>query len=362
MSDDTPLTLQEIIGSARLNLDDGDWDYLVGGSETETTLRRNRLALDRLGLRPRVLTDVSSVDTRGRLLGHELRIPVILPPIGSMQVFHESGAAGPAEAAGRFGTMSFLSSVSAPGVDATAAASEAPKVFQLYLMGDRGWMRERIAEAISAGYVGFCLTVDTQVYSRRERDLVKRHVPASGRTIGVGDFSFQSRMTWDLVQWVKEEFDIPLILKGIATPADAETACEHGVEVVYVSNHGGRQLDHGLGCAEVLPEIASAVDGRAEIVVDGGFVRGTDVIKGIALGADAVGIGRLECWGLAAAGADGGVRVLESLESESQIGLALLGVDSFESLDDTFVARADAPTEPHVTSAFPHLDLPKVEY
>ena len=362
MSVKKSLTLQEIIHRARRNLADGDWDYLVGGTETETTLRRNRLALDELGLRPRVLTDVSTVDTGGKLLGHDLRIPVILPPIGSMQVFHESAAAGVAEAAESFGTMSFLSSVSAPGLEATAAASEAPKVFQLYLMGDRDWMRERITAAIELGYVGFCLTVDTQVYSRRERDLLKRHVPASGRTIGVGDFGFQSHMTWDLVKWVKDEFDIPLVLKGIATAEDAVLACEHGVEVVYVSNHGGRQLDHGLGCAEVLPEVVEAVDGQAEIVVDGGFVRGTDVVKGIALGADAVGIGRLECWGLAAAGAEGVHRMLEILENEIQIALALLGVTSFSELGASHLTPAQPTADPHVTSAFPHLELPKVWY
>ena len=358
----TFLTLQELVQRARTNLADGAWDYLIGGAETETTLRRNRSALDRLALRPRVLTDVSSIDTRGSFLGHELRIPVILPPIGSMQVFEPGAGASVAKAAEKFGSLSFLSSVSEPGLEATAEASDAPKVYQLYMMGDEGWMRERIERAITAGYVGFCLTVDTQVYSRRERDILKRHVPASGRQVARGDFGHQARMTWDLVKLIKDDYDIPLILKGIARVEDAELACEHGVDVVYVSNHGGRQLDHGLGCAEFLPEIVAAVDGRAQIVVDGGFSRGSDVVKGIALGADAVGVGRLECWSLAAAGTDGVVRMLEILENEIQITLALLGVSSISELDESFLMAADPVVEPHVTSAFPHLRLPEIRY
>ncbi len=356
------LTLQELVQRARTNLADGAWDYLIGGAETETTVRRNRSALDRLALRPRVLTDVSSIDTRGSFLGQDLRIPVILPPIGSMQVFEAGAGASVAKAAEQFGGLSFLSSVSEPGLEATAEASDAPKVYQLYMMGDEVWMRERIERAIAAGYVGFCLTVDTQVYSRRERDILKRHVPASGREVGLGDFGHQARMTWDLVKLIKDGYDIPLILKGISGVEDAELACEHGVDVVYVSNHGGRQLDHGLGCAEILPEIVAAVDGRAEIVVDGGFSRGSDIVKGIALGADAVGVGRLECWALAAAGTDGVVRMLEILENEIQITLALLGVSSFEQLDSNYLVPAVPVDDPHVTSAFPHLTLPELRY
>ncbi len=132
--------------------------------------------------------------------------------------------------------------------------------------------------------------------------------------------------------------------------------------MVYVSNHGGRQLDHGLGCAEILPGIVAAVDGRAEIVVDGGFACGSDIVKGIALGADAVGVGRLECWALAAAGTDGVVRMLEILENEIQITLALLGVSSFEQLDSNYLVPAVPVDDPHVTSAFPHLTLPELRY
>jgi glycolate oxidase len=357
------LTLQEIVASARAQLGQGEWDYLVGGAETETTLRRNRHAIDALALRPRVLTDVSQVDTGVELLGHALRIPVFLPPIGSVQVFEAGGGSSVAAAAERFGTLQFLSSACQPGIEEVAAASAAPKVYQLYLVGDEQWTIEQFQRAADAGYAGLCLTVDTQVYSRRERDLLKRYVPLSGRQVAaVGDFVWQARMTWDLVDRIKDRFDLPLVLKGIATAEDAGLALEHGVDVVYVSNHGGRQLDHGRGALEMLPEVVAEVAGRVPVVVDGGFLRGTDVVKAVALGADAVGAGRLECFGMAAAGADGVVRALEILEHEIQVAMALCGVSKLEQLDAARVCAAAPVGEAHVTSAFPHLSLPGWRY
>ncbi|HEX2465780.1 MAG TPA: alpha-hydroxy acid oxidase, partial [Thermoanaerobaculia bacterium] len=247
-------TLQELVRAARTNLDQNTWDYLVGGAETETTLRRNRQAIDSLALRSRILRDVSAVRTEIELLGHRLRIPVFLPPIGSVQVFSAGGGATVARAAERFGTLQFLSSVCLPELEEVAAASKAPKVYQLYLLGDTAWMEERIRRAIAAGYTAFCLTADTQVYSRRERDMLKRYIPGSGRqAAAVGDFIWQARMTWDTVKRIKDGFDIPLVIKGIATAEDAGLALEHGVDVLYVSNHGGRQLDQGRGSIDVLP-------------------------------------------------------------------------------------------------------------
>jgi glycolate oxidase len=160
----------------------------------------------------------------------------------------------------------------------------------------------------------------------------------------------------------KAKFDIPLILKGIATTEDAKRAVELGVDCVYVSNHGGRQLDHGLGSIDVLPEIVAAVGGRARIIVDGGIGRGTDVVKAMILGADAVSVGRLYVYGLAAAGAPGIVRLLEILENEITICLALLGVTSFAALDKSYLCPARPVVTPHVHSAFPHLDLPRETY
>ena len=356
-------TLQELVRAARANLDQNVWDYLVGGAETETTLRRNRQAIESLALRPRILRDVSDLRTDRELLGHRLRIPVFLPPIGSVQVFSPGGGASVAKAAERFGSLQFLSSVCLPELEDVAAVSPAPKIYQLYLLGDEAWMDERILRAVKAGYTAFCLTADTQVYSRRERDLLKRYVPSSGRqAANVGDFVWQARMTWDTVKRIKDRFQIPLVLKGIGTAEDAGLALEHGVDVLYVSNHGGRQLDHGRGSIDVLPEVVAEVAGRVPVLVDGGFLRGTDVVKAIALGATAVGVGRLECFGLAAAGEDGLVRALEILEHEIRIALALMGAASLADLDSRYVAAVRPVTESHVASAFPHLDLERWRY
>jgi len=170
-------------------------------------------------------------------------------------------------------------------------------------------------------------------------------------------FDYQAGLSWDHVKRFKDVHgDIPLILKGIATSEDATLACEHGVDVVYVSNHGGRQLDHGRGSMDVLPEVAAAVDGRATILIDGGFMRGTDVAKAIAMGADCVGIGRLECLGLAAAGTPGLVRALEILEDEVRICLGLMGASSLSVLDRSSLHVATPVAPAHAVSSFPLLE------
>ena len=353
------LTFHELVVAARRKLTQEVWDYLVGGAETETSVKRNRQALDSVAFRPRVLTDVSEVDAGGSLLGNDLRIPVILAPIGSLQLFEEGGGATAAKAAEDFGIMNFVSSVCLPGLEGSAEASDSPKVYQLYLADDEDWMRGLIRRVQSAGYNGFCLTVDTQVYSRRERDILKRWRPPSvgEATTRAAPLNYQARMTWDLVKRIKDEFDIPLILKGIATAEDAGLACEHGVDVVYVSNHGGRQLDHVRGALDTLPEVVAEVNGRAQVVVDGGFLRGTDVVKAKILGADAVGIGRLECIAMAAGGREGVVRMLRILEHEIVTCLGLLGVRNWDQLDASYLHRALPVDTPGVLSALPFLDL-----
>src|SRR6478672_10583690 len=305
--EDRFLNLHEFVTQARTNLDRNNWDYLIGGSETETTLARNRLALDAIGFRPRVLRDVSSIDCSSSLFGKELRIPVLCAPVGSLQVFDPGGGATVAEATRTFGNGMILSSVSEPGLDKTAeAGGDGFKIFQLYVRGDAQWVDDHVRRAVDKGYNAFCLTVDTDSYSRRERDIAKRH---QRRRVRVDDARiYQAQFNWKDIVRIKRNFDIPLILKGIATPEDALIAVEHGVDCVYVSNHGGRKLDQGLGSVAVLPEIVEAVAGRARIIVDGSITRGTDVVKAIALGADAVAVGRLYVYGLAAAGAAGMVR------------------------------------------------------
>jgi glycolate oxidase len=209
------------------------------------------------------------------------------------------------------------------------------------------------ARAIAAGYGAFCLTVDSAYYSRRERDLAKRNI----RRDNVPGREFQARFTWSDVARLKSKFAIPLILKGIATKEDAMLALEHGVDMIYVSNHGGRQLDHCRGTMEVLPEIVAAVGGRAPIMIDGGFSRGADIVKALAAGASLVGIGRMQCIGLAAGGEAGLTRLLEILEQEIRLCLGLLGVNTWAELDSSYLHAVAPVGTGEVLSAFPLLAL-----
>jgi isopentenyl diphosphate isomerase/L-lactate dehydrogenase-like FMN-dependent dehydrogenase len=355
------LNLHEIIAKARQNLDQDNWDYIVGGTETETTLRRNRMALDSIAFRPRVLRDVSKVDASVDQLGRRLRLPVVLAPVGALESFHPDGAAPVVRAARAFGVAHMLSSVCEPGLEKVAqAAPDAARMFQLYVRGDDMFVDDHVSRAIANGYAVFCLTVDTAIYSRRERDIAKRFVTVGRRRASGREF--QAALDWRTVGRIKDRFKIPLALKGIATAEDAKIAIEHGVEWIYVSNHGGRQLDHGRGSMDVLPEIVDAVAGRAKIMVDGSFCRGSDIVKAIASGVDLVGIGRMQCFALAAAGEAGIVRLLELVEDEVKRCLGLLGASTFAELDRSYLHRAEPVTSPHVLSAFPLLKVEDYRY
>ncbi len=355
------LNLHELVAKARHNLDQNNWDYIVGGAETETTLRRNRMALDSIALRPRVLRDVSRIDPAAEAFGRRLRLPVLLAPIGSLESFHEDGAISVARAAHRFGVPHILSSACEPGLEALAGAvPDALRIYQLYVRGDEGWVDDHVERAMAHGYAAFCLTVDTAIYSRRERDLAKRFV-TSGRRRASGS-TFQAALDWRTVARIKKNFSIPLVVKGIGTAEDATIAVGHGVDWIYVSNHGGRQLDHGRGSMDVLPEVVDAVAGRAGIIVDGSFCRGTDVIKAIAMGATLVGLGRMQCFALAAAGEAGVVRMLELLEDEITRSLGLLGAVKWTELDRSRLHPASPVALPNVLSAFPLLHVEDHRY
>ena len=349
------LTLHELVKKARQKLNHDNWDYIVGGTETETTVRRNRLALDSIAFRPRVLRDVSHIDASTQFLGRSLRLPIVLAPVGGLENFTGEAGGAAAKAAQEFGVAHMLSSVCEPGLEAVAQeAPEALRIFQLYVHGDADWVDAMAERAIAAGYGAFCLTVDTALYSRRERDLAKRNI----RRHNVPGREFQAQLTWSDVARLKAKFAIPLILKGIATAEDAERSLAHGVDMIYVSNHGGRQLDHGRGAMDVLPEIVAAVAGRAPVIVDGGFNRGADIVKALAAGADLVGIGRMQCVGLAADGQPGLVRVLEILEQEIRTCLGLLGVNTWAELDRTYLHAAPPVSDMGATlGAFPLLSL-----
>ena len=353
------VSTEEIIQLARRRVHQGVWDYLVGGSESETTLRRNRLAFDRLAFRPRVLRDVSSIDTSTEFLGHKLRIPVMLAPVGSLQVFDPGGGAAATKAAAEFGIMHVLSSVTEPALEETASCVDYPKMFQLYVHGDWKWIEDIIGRVVEADYKALCVTVDVQHYSRRERVMVERWVQPTRRA--PRDPYFGAALTWDLVDRIRDLAGLPFMLKGIATVEDALIAVEHGVDVIWVSNHGGRQLDHGLGSLDVLQEIVEAVDGRADVIMDGGVLRGSDVLKAVALGAKAVAIGKLQAWGLSADGSAGVVRMLEIMQDEMTSAMGLLGVTSMDQLGPEYVCKTDAiVTSPHEMSSWVNMPSERI--
>ena len=349
--------LHQFVPAARQNLEDGAWDYLIGGAETETTQKRNRMALDRLAFRPRVMRDLTNLDVGIDFLGRRLELPVIMAPIGSLQQFNAEGGAGVSRAAGRFGVAHMLSSVCQPGLEAVAAAApDAARIYQLYVRGDGDWIDDHVRRAIDNGYMGFCFTIDLDYYGRRERDKAKGFLSVSRQTQAIGE-DYQKSFCWADFRRVREKFDVPLMLKGIATAEDAEIAVEEGCDVIYVSNHGGRQLDHGRGGIDVLPEVVQAVNGRAKVVLDGGIMRGTDLVKAKILGADAVGIGRLQGLAYAAAGEDGVVRMLELLDLEVRTCMALIGATEYGELTPAHLFNEpDVVRPPHLLSAFPLMD------
>ncbi|RJR42425.1 MAG: alpha-hydroxy-acid oxidizing protein [Desulfobacteraceae bacterium] len=348
-------TIQEIVSKAYRLLPPDLWDHISGGAESETTLKRNRHALDRIAFKPRVLRDVTKIDTSTDFLGVKLRIPLFFAPLGGMDQFHPEGGLPCLRAASRFGTMTFLSSVSQLDLPVAANTGKETLVYQLYVRGDDAWMDDQIRLVKESGCRAFCLTVDTAIYSRRERDLFNRYAPPGRRGKPREGFQYQAGITWEMVDRIRNKLRIPIILKGIATAEDAWLAVEHGIDVVYVSNHGGRQLDHCRGSIDVLPEVADAVGGKAEILVDGGFLRGTDVLKAVALGARAVGIGKLQAWALAAGGEECLTRMLEILETEIASAMALLGVTALDQLDSAYLHPETAVNPPDEFSAFPTL-------
>jgi glycolate oxidase len=256
-----------------------------------------------------------------------------------------------------------LSSVTEPGLDEVAQAAGNQLIYQLYVHGDDKWVYERVKRATDAGVQAFCVTVDVPFYGRRERGLMRRHSLA-GRPFGGlrrGE-EHAMRVDWAFIAKLKRKLKVPLIVKGIATAEDAQLALDNGVDVVYVSNHGGRQLDHGRGAMDILPEVLSTVRGKAKTIVDGGFMRGTDVLKALAMGAHLVGLGRLQALALGAAGREGVVRMLELLEAELTVAMKLLGVNAIGELDGGYLHPTVPVTRPEPLGAFPLLgDLSSLE-
>ena len=339
------VTLPEIRREAKKVLPREAWNFGDGGAETETTLRRNRRALRRLAIRQDILVDVREIDLRASLLGVPLSWPVAVAPMGGLVLFHPEGDVEMARGAAQADTLAFLSGATGWPVEAVAAASTAPKMFQLYHHGDRAWVADLLARVEASGFLSVCLTVDVQVYSRRERDILARWNPREAMSKAPNprgpDPNYPARLTWDDVDWLRKTTKLSVGLKGIMTARDARRAVDAGVELIWVSNHGGRQLDATQATIDAVPAIVDVVAGAAAIVIDGGFTRGTDVIKGLAAGADVVAIGRTALWGLAADGAAGVACALGILRQEIRTAMALSGQTSVKGLRPDLVFRVE---------------------
>jgi glycolate oxidase len=350
------LTTTELVALAKKRLPEAAWEFIVGGAETETTMIRNRHALDSIAFRPRVLRNVEAASPATTFVGTKQRMPVLLAPIASMTDVDPEGALPVARAAAEFGCLMLVSSVTQPKFEEVARAAGEQFALQLYTDGDEKWLVDTAKRAAQAGAKALCLTVDVPTFGRRERHIHRRHAMA-GRPFGAlrsGEAN-RGRAEWPLVEKLKRAVKLPLMLKGIQTAEDAELAVKHGVDIIYVSNHGGRQLDHCRGGIELLPEIISVARGKAQFVVDGGFLRGTDVLKAVARGAAMVGIGKLQMLALGAAGERGVVRMLEILETELTTTMKLLGANALAELDGTYLQPATPVTTPGTLSALPLL-------
>lgn len=350
------LTTTELVALARQRLSDAAWEFIVGGAETETTAIRNRHALDSIAFRPRVLRNVESASPATKFLGLAQRLPVLLAPIASLTDIDPGGALPVARAAAEFGCLLLVSSVTQPPFEEVARAAGERFALQLYTDGDEKWVVETAKRAAQAGAQAVCLTVDVPTFGRRERH-IHRRANMAGRAFGAlrAGEAHRGRADWKLVDKLKKAVDLPLMVKGIQTAEDAALCVQHGVDVIYVSNHGGRQLDHARGAIELLPEVISVARGKSEFVIDGGFLRGTDILKAVARGAAMVGIGKLHALALGAAGERGVVRMLEILETELTINMKLLGVSAIADLDGTYLQPATPVTVPGALSALPLL-------
>ena len=339
------VTLPEFRREARARLPREVFNFGDGGAETETTLRRNRRAIQRLAIRQDILVDARERDTTTSLLGVPLSWPVVIAPMGGLILFHDEGDVEMGRGAERADTLQFLSGATGFSVEAVAAASKGPKMFQLYHFGDRAWVTDYLARVEAAGYLSVCLTVDVQVYSRRERDIAARWSPREAMAKAPNprgpDPDYPTRLTWTDVEFLMKTTRLPIGLKGVMTARDAKRAVDMGVRIVWVSNHGGRQLDSTQASIDALPAIADVVGDRADIIIDGGFSRGTAVLKGIAWGARAVAVGRTALWGLAVGGAEGVHNALDIVRDELRRDMALCGQTSIKRLPSDCVFRVD---------------------
>jgi 4-hydroxymandelate oxidase len=341
-----PLNVREYEAAARERLPQMAYDYYAGAADDEVTLDLNRAVYERILLRPRVLVDVSRIDTSLELLGHRLRFPILLAPTAFQRLAHPEGELATARAARAAGTLFMMAgTLSTTSVEDTAAAVGGPFWLQVYVFRDRGLTQHLVERARAAGCSALCLTVTFPVAGNRERDahngfalpqgldmanfrgLEQARFPGTHGS-GLAAFvahQFDPSLTWEAVEWLREMSGLPVLVKGVVTAEDARLAADHGAAGIIVSNHGGRQLDTAEPTLRALPRVIEGVEDRLPVLVDGGIRRGTDVLKALALGARATLIGRPYLWGLATGGQAGVERVIALLRAELERAMALTG-------------------------------------
>jgi 4-hydroxymandelate oxidase len=331
------LTVDDYEPAARELLPRDVYDYYAGGAGDEWTLAENRRAFEDWVIRPRMLTGAYPPDPSTSVLGTPLGFPVLVAPWAYQKLAHPDGELATARAAADAETIMVVSTTTVDFLEDVAAASDAPKWWQLYVFTDRGLAAETLHRVHAAGFGAVCLTVDFPVSGLRHRDTRNAFEMAIG--LPQDDLVFAPDLTWDDLAWVREHAPLPMLVKGLMTAEDARIAVDHGVEGIVVSNHGARQLDAVAGTITVLPEIVEAVDGAVPVIVDGGFRRGVDVFKALALGATAVMVARPICWGLAVGGEDGVSDVLSILRAEFENAMALAGTKTVGAIDASFVTH-----------------------
>ena len=344
---------------AHAKMDRAAFEYYAGGSGQERTLAANRSAFDAIQFRPRVLVDVSHIDLATTVLGCPISFPVMLAPTAFNRLACDEGEMAAARAAGAAGTVMISSTLSTCTLEDVAQVATGALWFQLYVYKDRGLTTELIGRAEAAGYRALVLTVDTPRLGRRERDVRNRFTLPTGLSMknferrlsdatrwgAHSSFSayvhdlFDPSLTWNDVDWLRAQTNLPIVLKGVMTAEDTHCSIDSGAQAVVVSNHGGRQLDGVAATVNALPEVVEVASGRVEVLLDGGVRRGTDVLKAIALGARAVLIGRAYLWGLAVAGEDGVREVLRILRDELELSMALAGRTSVAAIDSSLIRR-----------------------
>jgi 4-hydroxymandelate oxidase len=361
VSTELPLNLHEYETAARVLLSPMTLDYINGGSCDEVTVRANRTAFDRWRFLPRVLRGLREVSTATTVLGQHISLPVLIAPSGMHRMAHDAGERATAHAAWDTGTIYTMSTAATVPMEEIGQGG-GPWWFQLYVFSDRGITRDLVERAAAAGASALVVTVDVPLLGRREADERNRFTMPDGfilanlqspshqllQSSGVGSAltsyigaAWESALTWDDLDWLASLSPLPVIPKGILHPDDARRAFEHGAQAVIVSNHGGRQLDGAVASLDALPAIAEAVEGRGELLLDGGIRRGTDILKALALGARAVLIGRPVYWGLAVGGEAGVRHILELLRAELALDLMLCGLASPEEVTRELLVPAD---------------------